>query len=308
MDKNAKIYIAGHTGLVGGAIVKKLEDLWYSNIIKKTRHELDLLDQIAVYAFYEQEKPEFVINSAARVGGIKANMDYPADFLYENLQIQNNIIWGAHLYGVKKLLFLGSSCIYPRESIQPIKEEYFLTGKLEPTNEWYALAKISWMKLCEKINEQFGKQFISCMPTNIYWPWDNFDPESSHVIPALIKRMYDAMVEKRESIKIRWTGNNRREFLYVNDFADACVWMMNNYHDKEFINIWTGEDISIKDLAFVIKDIIWYKGQLIFDTSKPDGMPLRKLDVGRINSLGWKATTNIIDWIKKTYDFYLSFQ
>lgn len=304
MNKNSKIYIAWHTWLVGSAIVRKLQELWYNNLILKTRQELNLLDQKAVYAFYENEKPEYVINSAARVWGIKANMTYPADFLFENIQIQNNIIWWAHLYNVKKLLFLWSSCIYPRWCPQPMKEEYLLDGKVEPTNEWYALAKITWIKLCEKINEQYWKNFISCMPTNIYGPWDNFDPESSHVIPGLIRRIHEAKENNLSEVVIWWTWESKREFLYVDDLAESIVWLMENYNKKDFLNIWTGEDISIKELAFLIKDLIWYSWNLNFDTTKPDWMPKKLLDVSKINNLWWKYKTNLISWLKKTYEYF----
>ncbi|PID87555.1 GDP-fucose synthetase [Candidatus Gracilibacteria bacterium] len=305
MKKNSKIYIAGHTGLVGGAILNKLKSEGYNNLLLRTRKELNLLNQNDVFNFLKKEKSEYVILSAAKVGGIKANMTYPADFLYDNLQIQNNIIWGSHLAGIKKLLFLGSSCIYPRGCKQPIKEEYLMDGKLEPTNEGYALAKISGMKLCEKINEQYGKNFISCMPTNIYGPGDNFDENSGHVIPALIKRMHEAKNNGIKEISIWGTGSNRREFLYVDDLADACVWLMNNYNEKEFINIGTGDDISIKELAYMIKKIIGYTGNLIFDTSKPDGMLLRKLDVSKINKEGWKYSINLSNGLEMTYKYFL---
>lgn len=304
MQKDAKIYIAGHTGLVGSAIVRKLQESGYSNLVVRTRQELDLLDQEAVYDFYKTEKPVYVINSAARVWWIKANMTYPADFLYENIQIQNNIIWWAHLYDVKKLLFLWSSCIYPRGCPQPMKEEYLLDGKPEPTNEWYALAKIMGIKLCEKIHEQFGKNFISCMPTNIYGPGDNFDLESSHVIPGLIRRMHEAKMGNIDQVVVRWTGNSRREFLYVDDLADACVWLMNHYADKQFLNIWTGEDISIKELAHTIKDIVGYEGELFFDITKPDGMPRKLLDVSNVNTAGWKHSTDFIFWLGKSYEYF----
>lgn len=306
MNKNSKIYVAGHTGLVWGAIVKRLHEEWYTHIITKTRKELDLLDQKSVYSFYETEKPDYVINSAARVGGIKANMTHPADFLYENLQIQNNIIWWAHITSVKKLLFLGSSCIYPRNSPQPIKEEYFMDGKVEPTNEWYAIAKITGMKLCEKIFDQYDKKFISCMPTNIYWPWDHFDENSWHVIPALIKRMHEAKINGLNEISIWWTWTNRREFLYVDDLADACIWLMNNYNEKQFLNVWTWEDISIRDLSYLIKDIVWYKWNLIFDTSKPDWMPLRRLEVSILNNTWWRFKTKINEWLLFTYNYFLN--
>lgn len=306
MNKNSKIYIAWHTWLVWSAIVKKLQELWYNKLLLKTRKELDLLDQKAVYEFYEKEKPEYVINSAARVWWIKANMTYPADFLFENLQMQNNIIWWAHLYDVKKLLFLGSSCIYPRNSPQPIKEEYFMDWKVEPTNEWYAIAKITWMKLCEKIFDQYWKKFISCMPTNIYWPGDHFDENSGHVIPALIKRMHEAKINWINEISIWWTWTNRREFLYVDDLADACIWLMNNYNEKQFLNVWTGEDISIRDLAYLIKEVVWYKWNLIFDTTKPDWMPLRRLEVDIINKCWWEYNTSLNIWLVKTYDYFLN--
>lgn len=304
MNKNSKIYIAWHSWLVWSAIVRKLTELWYNNLILKTRKDLDLLDQKAVCSFYETEKPEYVINSAARVWWIKANMTYPADFLFENIQMQNNIIWGAHLYDVKKLLFLGSSCIYPRWCPQPMKEEYLLDWKVEPTNEWYALAKISWIKLCEKINEQYWKIFISCMPTNIYWPWDNFNPESSHVIPWLIRRMDEAKENNLTEVVIWGTWESRREFLYVDDLAESIVWLMENYNQKEFLNIWTGEDISIKELAFMIKDLVWYKWNLNFDITKPDWMPKKLLDTSKINNLWWKYKMNFISWLEKTYEYF----
>jgi len=305
MNKNSKIYVAWHTWLVWWAIVQKLKDKWYNNLLLKTRKELDLLNQNNVFSFLKKENPDYLILCAAKVWWIKANMTYPADFLYENLQIQNNIIWWAFKKWIKNLLFLWSSCIYPRWCKQPIKEEYLMDWKLEPTNEWYALAKISWMKLCEKINEQYSKNFISCMPTNIYWPWDNFDENSWHVIPALIKRMHEAKINWTNEISIWWTWTNRREFLYVDDLADACIWLMNNYSNKQFLNIWTWEDISIKELAYMIKKIVWYNWNLIFDTTKPDWMPLRKLDVSRINKEWWKHCTNLSNWLEITYKYFL---
>ena len=305
MEKNSKIYIAGHTGLVGSAVVRKLQKEGYDNLLLKTQSELDLLDQKAVDDFFRKEKPEYVIDSAARVGGINANKTYPADFLYENLAIQNNIIWSALKNDAKKLLFLGSSCIYPRECPQPMKEEYFLEGKVEPTNEGYALAKISGMKLCEKIYEQYGKCFISCMPTNIFGENDNFDESSSHVIPALIGRMHNAKIKNLPEVVIWGSGISRREFLYVDDLADAVFWLMEKYDDKQFLNVGTGEDISIKDLAYKIKELVGFEGNLVFDISKPDGMPKKLLDVGKINKLGWKHKISFDDGLKMAYRYFL---
>lgn len=304
MDKKSKIYIAGHTGLVGSAILERFKSAGFTNIITRTRDELDLLSQYEVKDFFEKEKPEFVILAAAKVGGIKANMESPADFLYENLQIQNNVIWEAFRNNVEKLLFLGSSCIYPRGCPQPMKEEYFLDGKVEPTNEGYALAKIVGMKLCEKIYDQYDKCFISCMPTNIYGENDNFDSESSHVIPALIGRIHAAKIDEHKEVVIWGSGESRREFLYVDDLADAVLWLMENYKEKQFLNIGTGQDISIKELAFMIKDIVGYDGELIFDITKPDGMPRKLLDVSKIETLGWNHSMKLKEGIQKTYNWY----
>lgn len=306
MKKADKIYIAGHNGLVGSAIYRKYRAEGFSNIIVRSRSELDLGDQQAVQDFFSKEKPKYVIISAARVGGIKANMTYPAEFLYENLQIQNNIIWAAHKNNVEKLLFLGSSCIYPRDSKQPMKEEYFLTGRPEPTNEAYAIAKIAGMKLCEYIFSEYGKLFISCMPTNIYGAGDNFDPESSHVIPALIKRMHEAKTANDESISIWGTGNTRREFMHTDDLADAIFYIMSSYNEKDFINIGTGEDISIKELAELVSDTVGFKGKLVFDTSKPDGMPKKLLDVSRLQKTGWRPRIGFREGLADTYKWYLT--
>lgn len=306
MDKSAKIFVAGHRGLVGSAITRKLQDGGYTNLVLKIHAELDLLDQQAVKAFFETEKPEYVIDSAAKVGGIKANMTYPSEFLYENLQIQNNIIWSAKEVGVKKLLFLGSSCIYPRECPQPMKEEYFMTGRPEPTNEAYAYAKISGMKMCEYIYDQYDMNFTSCMPTNIYGENDNFDPETSHVIPSLIHRMHTAQVEKTPEVVIWGTGVSRREFLHVDDLADAVVWLLENYDQKQFLNIGTGEDISIKELATMVKDLVGYEGELVFDSTKPDGMPKKLLDVSKLHEAGWHHKINFEEGLKRTYDWYLA--
>ncbi|KKU12541.1 MAG: NAD-dependent epimerase/dehydratase [Parcubacteria group bacterium GW2011_GWC2_45_7] len=291
--------------MVGSAIVRKLQKDGFEHLILKTRDEVDLLDQEAVRPSFLQEKPDYVIVAAARVGGIKANITYPAEFLYENLMIQNNIIWLAHEQGVKKLLFLGSSCIYPRECPQPMKEEYFMDGKPESTNESYALAKIAGMKLCEYIYMEFNKKFISCMPTNIYGKNDNFDLESSHVIPALIRRMHAAKMNSAKEVVIWGSGNSRREFLHVDDLADAIYFLMQNYDGKQFLNVGTGEDISIKELASMIKDIMGYGGALVFDTTKPDGMPKKLLDVSLLHQLGWRHTISLRDGLEKTYEWFL---
>lgn len=304
MDKNSIIYVAGHKGMVGSAIVKTLKVNDYKNIVTKTRDELNLLDNKEVTDFINSAKPQYVIISAARVGGIKANMTYPAEFLYENLQIQNNIIWASLNSNVEKLLFLGSSCIYPRNSQQPMREDYLLDGKPEPTNEGYALAKIAGMKLCEYIYTEYDKRFISCMPTNIYGENDNFNPESSHVIPSLIKRMLDAEQSNTESVVVWGTGSTRREFLHVDDLANAVLWIMNNYDDKPFLNIGTGNDVSIKELAVLIKKLVGYNGQLVFDSTKPDGMPKKLLDVSKIESRGWRHNIDLEAGLIKTIAWY----
>lgn len=305
MDKAQKIYVAGHNGLVGSAITRKLKENGYTNIVTRTRDELDLTDQTAVRSFFETEKPRYVIDSAAKVGGIKANMTYPAEFMYENLQIQNNIIWSAKETGVEKLLFLGSSCIYPRNVEQPMVEESFSTGSPEPTNEAYAYAKIAGMKLCEYINAEHGLDFTSCMPTNIYGVGDNFDPETSHVIPSLIHRMHEAKINNQPDVTIWGTGVSRREFLYVDDLADAIVWLMENYSEKQFLNIGTGEDISIKELAYKIKELVGYEGDLVFDVTKPDGMPKKLLDVTKLHKAGWHHKIQLDDGLRHTYAWYL---
>lgn len=305
MDKSTKIYVAGHKGLVGGATVKRLQDAGYTNLVLRTRAELDLTNQLAVRDFFDTEKPEYVVDSAAKVGGIKANMTYPTEFLYENLQIQNNLIWAAKETGVKKFLFLGSSCIYPRESPQPMKEEYFMQGKPEPTNEAYAYAKISGMKLCEYIYDEHHLNFTSCMPTNIYGEGDNFDPESSHVIPALIRRFHEAKVNNTPEIVAWGTGVSRREFLHVDDLADAIVWLLENYDDKQFLNVGTGEDISIKELTETIQRLVGYEGKLVFDATKPDGMPKKLLDVSKLHDAGWHHKIGFEEGLKRTYQWYL---
>lgn len=305
MDKSAKIYIAGHRGLVGSAILRKFQSEGYQNTITKTHSELDLTKQQLVEKFFNKEKPDYVIIAAARVGGIKANMTYPAEFLYENLSIQNNIIWSAVKNDTKKLMFLGSSCIYPRECSQPMKEEYLLTGKLEPTNEAYAVAKIAGLKLCEYVKRELKKSFISVMPTTIYGPNDHFDPVVAHVVPSLIRRLTEAKKFKTPSIEIWGSGNSRREFLYVDDLADAIYFLMQNYDNEEFINIGVGDDISIKDLAHILKELTGFTGDLVFDTTKPDGMPRKLMDTQRLNNLGWKPKVDLKTGLKRTIDWYL---
>ncbi len=305
MNLSSKIYIAGHRGLVGSAITRKLQGLGYTNLIFRTFEELNLLDQKATADFLAEEKPEYVFLAAAKVGGIQANDMLPAEFIFENIQIQNNIIHNAYLSGVKKLLFLGSSCIYPRECPQPIKEEYFMTGPLEKTNEAYAVAKIAGIKMCQAYNKQYGAKFISVMPTNLYGPNDNFNLESSHVLPALLRKFYDAKTKNEKAVVMWGTGSPMREFLHVDDLADACVYLMNIYDDGEIVNIGTGEDIVIKDLANLIKKIVGFKGEIMNDMTKPDGTPRKLLDVSKLHSLGWKHKILLEDGIKKTYEWFL---
>lgn len=304
MTKNAKIYIAGHTGLVGSAIVRELHKNGYTNILMRTREELDLTRQKEVENFFKIEKPEYVFLAAAKVGGILANDTYSADFLRDNLMIQTNVIYSAYKNGVKKLLFLGSSCIYPKNSPQPIKEEYLLGGELEPTNKAYAVAKITGIIMCQSYNKQYGTNFISVMPTNLYGENDNFDLETSHVLPALIRKFDDAKKNNAEEVMLWGTGSPKREFLYVDDLASACVFLMNNYDSEEIINIGTGEDLSILELANLVKEIVGYKGNIVWDSSKPDGTPRKLLDVSKIQSLGWKHSTSLREGIKRTYDWY----
>ncbi len=306
MEYNSKIYIAGHRGLVGSAILRRLESEGYKNIIHRARKELDLTRQSAVEAFFEKEKPGYVFLAAAKVGGIYANSTYPAEFIYSNLMVQANVINAAHFYGVEKLLFLGSSCIYPRDCPQPMKEEYLLSGYLEPTNEPYAVAKIAGIKMCQSYNRQYGANFISVMPTNLYGPNDNFDLMDSHVLPALIRKFHEAKVNDNPYVEVWGTGNPQREFLYVEDLADACLFLMENYDKKEIINIGTGEDVTIKELAGIVKEVVGYDGEMHFDRSKPDGTLRKLLDVSRINSLGWQAKTPLREGIKKTYEWYKS--
>jgi len=304
MNKNAKIYVAGHRGLVGSAIVRRLKSEGYNNLLLKTHDEVDLIRQEEVEKFFETEKPEYVFLAAAKVGGIYANDTYSADFIYDNLMVEANVIHNAYKSNVKKLLFLGSSCIYPKLCPQPIKEEYLLSGKLEPTNDSYAIAKIAGIKMCQSYNKQHGANFISVMPTNLYGPGDNFDLKNSHALPALIRKFCDAKKENKDSVVVWGTGNPKREFLFVDDLADACLFLMNNYNDPEIVNIGVGEDISIKNLAELIKDIAGFEGDIVFDATKPDGTPQKLLDVSKINNLGWKAKIGLKEGLKETIKWY----
>ncbi|TWR27591.1 GDP-L-fucose synthase [Mucilaginibacter pallidiroseus] len=308
MEKNAKIYIAGHRGMVGSAIHRKLVKEGFTNIITRTSAELDLRDQQAVTSFFEENKPDYVFLAAAKVGGIVANNTYRGEFLYENLQIQNNVVHSSHATGVKKLMFLGSSCIYPKMAPQPLKEEYLLTGPLEPTNEPYAIAKIAGIKLCDAYRMQYGCNYISVMPTNLYGYNDNYHPQNSHVLPALIRRFHEAKEGNAESVTIWGTGTPRREFLFADDLADACYYLMQEYDEEGLINIGTGEDISIRDLAYLIKDITGYTGKIDFDESKPDGTPRKLMDVSKLASRGWKYKVELAEGIKLAYADFLDKQ
>ncbi len=301
MDAVSKIYIAGHRGMVGSAILRKLKQEGYSNLVVKTRQELDLLSQGQVENFFSIEKPEYVFLAAAKVGGILANSTFPAEFIYENLVIQTNLIHQAYLHGVKKLLFLGSSCIYPKNAPQPLKEEYLLNGKLEPTNEPYAVAKIAGIKMCQAYNKQYGTNFISAMPTNLYGPGDNYDIETSHVLAALIRKFHEAKVQGKHSVEVWGTGKPRREFLHVDDLADACLFLMKNYNDLKIINIGTGDDISINDLANMIKDVFDYNGCIEYNPLKPDGTYRKCLDISKLMRLGWKPHYHIKQGLQEIY-------
>jgi len=304
MEKDAKIYVAGHRGLVGSAIMKKLKKEGYNNLVYRTSSELDLRRQEEVEEFFEVEKPEYVILAAAKVGGIQANDTYSAEFLYDNLMIETNVIDAAYQNDVKKLLFLGSSCIYPKFAEQPMKEDYLLSGKLESTNEGYAVAKITGIKLCEHYNKQYDTNFISAMPTNLYGPNDNFDLETSHVLPALIRKFHEAKVNDEGEVVIWGTGKPRREFLHVDDLADSLLFLMNNYNGDQFVNVGVGKDISILELAELIKDIVGFEGEIVNDLSKPDGTPRKLLDVNRLNDLGWEAKISLEEGIKDTYQWF----
>jgi GDP-L-fucose synthase len=309
MNKTSRIYVAGHRGLVGSAIVRRLEKDGYENLLLRTSKELDLRDQQATFAFFEQERPEYVFLAAAKVGGILANDTYPVDFISENLLIQQNVIQAAQSFGVTKLLFLGSSCIYPKMSPQPIKESYLLTGPLEPTNEWYAIAKIAGIKLCQAYNKQYGTRFISAMPTNLYGPNDNFDLETSHVLPAMIRKFHEAKVKQettgeKATVTLWGSGTPRREFLHVDDLAGACLHLMHHYEGDAPINVGVGEDVTIRELAETISDVVGFKGEVVWEVSKPDGTPRKLLDVSNIQSLGWKAAIPLESGIQSTYEWF----
>ncbi len=306
LAKNAKIYIAGHRGLVGSALMRKLESLGYANLVTRSSKDLDLKNQAAVNDFFRHEKPEYVFLAAAKVGGILANASYPAQFLYDNLMIASNVIDASYRHGVKKLLNLGSSCIYPKYAEQPIREDSLLTGQLEYTNRAYAIAKIAAIELCDKYREQYGCDFISAMPTNLYGPGDNFDLQNSHVLPALIRKFVEAKDLDQAVIEIWGTGSPKREFLYVDDMAEACIYLMNHFSEPGPINVGTGEDLSIADLARLVMKTVGYEGELVFDTSKPDGTPRKLLDVSRLSRAGWKAQTTLEEGIRKTVLWYVS--
>ena len=305
MNRSSRIYVAGHKGLVGSAICRALESQGYSNLIKRSHCELELSDQLAVRNFFAEEHPDYVFLSAAKVGGIHANLTYPADFIRDNLLVQANVIDAAYLSGTRKLLFLGSSCIYPKFSPQPIKEEYLLTSELEPTNEWYAIAKIAGIKMCQAYRRQYGFNAISVMPTNLYGPGDNFNLDNSHVIPAMLRKFHEAKQNSRSTVDIWGTGNPRREFLHVDDLADAALFLMEHYDDEAIINAGVGEDVTIRELAEIIANVVGFEGGLRFDSSKPDGTPRKLLDVSRIHALGWRAKIPLFEGLTSTYDWFL---
>jgi GDP-L-fucose synthase len=305
LNRDAKVYVAGHQGLVGGAIWRRLEKAGFTNLIGRTLNELDLREQDAVQRFFADVRPEYVLLAAARVGGIRANNTYPAQFIYDNLMIETNVLHQAFLHGVKKLLFLGSSCIYPKLCPQPMKEEYLLSGKLEPTNEPYAVAKIAGITMCQAYRRQYGAAFFAAMPTNLYGPGDNFDPLNSHVIPGLMRRIHEAKTQGAQEVTIWGTGTPRREFLYVDDLADACLFLMENYDEGEIINVGVGQDLSIAELARLIAQVVGYQGRLTFDASYPDGTPRKLLDVSRLTHLGWRAQTPLMDGLSKTYAWFV---
>ncbi len=305
MDKGAKIYVAGHRGLVGSAIVKNLKLKGYTNIISRTHKELDLTNQMAVMEFFETDKPDYVVLAAAKVGGINANNTIPADFIYENMQIQCNVIKSSHDFKVKKLLFLGSTCIYPKMATQPISEDALLTGPLEETNEAYAVAKISGLEMCKFFKRQYGDNFISCMPTNLYGPNDNFELDSSHVMPALIRKFYEAKINELPKVECWGTGTPLREFLYVDDMADACVYLLENYDGEQHVNIGTGKEISIKQLAETIQNVVGYKGDIVWNIAMPDGTPRKLTNVNKLHSLGWQHKVDLEEGAKLVYDWFV---
>ena len=305
MKKDSKIYVAGHRGLVGSAIVRKLIASSYENLVVRTREELDLMRQKRVEEFFEKERPEYVFLAAAKVGGILGNSQFPAEFIYSNLVIQTNIIHSSYIHEARKLLFLGSSCIYPKHCSQPMKEEHLLSGYLEPTNEPYAVAKIAGIRMCQSYNRQYGTRFISVMPTNLYGPGDNFDLKNSHVLPALIRKFHEAKMGGDKSVEVWGTGTPRREFLYVDDLADACLYLMNNYDEDNIINVGVGKDQSIRELAEMVGKVVGFKGDLRFDHTKPDGTPLKLLDVSKLTALGWYADTPLEEGIRRAYQWYL---
>jgi GDP-L-fucose synthase len=305
INKDAKIFLAGHRGLVGSAILRLLKKEGYTNILTRTRQELDLLEDNKVKEFFQKDKPEYVFLAAAKVGGIVANAEKPADFIYENLKIETNVIHNSYLAGVKKLLFLGSSCIYPKLAKQPIKEEYLLSGHLEKSNMAYAVSKIAGIVMCQKYNEQYGTNFISAMPSNLYGPGDNFNLKNSHVLPALIRKFHEAKENNKDSVELWGTGSPKREFIYIDDLAKACLFLINNYNDSEIINIGVGEDVSIKELAETIKEEIGYTGEITWDTGKPDGTPRKLLDVSKLKALGWEPATSLEKGIERTYEWFL---
>jgi len=306
MDKQRKIYVAGHRGMVGSALIRRLQELGYENLIVRDRHELNLLDQDGVATFFREERPDWVFLAAAKVGGIHANNTFRGQFLYENLQIQNNVIHSAYMSGTSKLLFLGSSCIYPKFADQPIREDSLLTGALEPTNEPYAIAKIAGIKMCQAYNQQYGSDFISVMPTNLFGENDNFDYHNSHVLPALLRKFHEAKENNSPTVEIWGSGTPKREFLHVDDLASASCYLMERYSGNDIINIGTGSDISIRELAELIRDITGFEGELTFDTSKPDGTPRKLLDVTRLHELGWQHKISLREGIESTYQWYLS--
>ncbi|HKJ09329.1 MAG TPA: GDP-L-fucose synthase [Gammaproteobacteria bacterium] len=308
MERDAKIYVAGHRGLVGSAIVRRLERAGHTNILTATSRELDLTDQGQVQAFFERERPRYVFLAAAKVGGILANDSYPAEFIYDNLMIEANVIHAAYRAGVQGLLFLGSTCIYPKLAPQPLKEEYLLTGPLEPTNEWYAVAKIAGIKLCQAYQRQYGCRYFAAMPTNLYGPGDNFDLERSHVMPAMIRKFHEARERGEESVTLWGTGTPRREFLHVDDCADACLFLMDHHQGSEIVNIGVGEDLPIAELAELVRRVVGFEGRIDYDTSKPDGTPRKLVDVTRINALGWQAGIALEDGIRDTYNWFLEHQ